>query len=266
MALALLALFTSPSFGVWAAQKSAGKKAGERGEAGGAAHKGRRVAIHPLKPLGLDPETVANLEEVLRGEVAGVPGIRLIGEARARKVADALGCDGSPPCLAVYAKKVGAAEVVHGVVAGLGDSYSIALKRVDRQGKVLARVDTEVGGEREVLIDGIRAAAYQLLRPDLYTGSLEIVGDVEGATLFVDGKPRGTLPLEAPLTGLKPGQHAVKIVKKGYQDFDKFVDVRFRRTSVVEVDLASSTVSGVIYEEEAPPEVPLVRVVDAPAA
>ena len=225
----------------------------------------RVVAIHPLKPLGLDAETVANLEGVLRGEVERVPGIRLVPEVRSRAVAVELGCDGKEACLAVYAKKLGAREVVHGVVAGLGEAYSIALKRVDRTGRVLGRVDAEVGGEREVLIDGIRAAAYRLLRPDLYTGSLEIVGDVEGAELYVDGEPRGTLPLDAPLTGLEPGQHAVKIVKKGYDDFDKFVDVRFQRTSVVEVDLASNTVSGVIYQEEKPPEIPLVKVVEAEA-
>ncbi|MDF1566284.1 MAG: PEGA domain-containing protein [Deltaproteobacteria bacterium] len=221
-----------------------------------------RVAVHPLKSLGLDLETLGRLEEVLRGEMERVPGIELVEIPATRAAADEIGCDGKPACLGPFATKLGAAVAVYGVVAALGESYNITLKAVDGGGQDRGRVQKTIGGEETVLIDGIRGAAYQLLRPDLYVGKLELQVPVAGADVQIDGRSVGVTPLDGPIHGLSPGKHALKIVSKGFSDFDKFVEVRFQRTSVVSVDLEGSSVSGVIYREEPPP--PLVAVTPTP--
>ncbi len=220
------------------------------------------VAVHPLKTLGLDPETLQRLEEVLRGEMERVPGIDLSETAASRAAATEIACDGKPACLGAFATKLGASVAVYGVVAALGESYNITLKAVDKDAKNRGRIQKTIGGEESVLIDGIRGAAYQLLRPDLYVGKLELQVPVAGAEVQIDGRTVGQTPLSGPIHGLSPGKHALKIISKGYSDFDKFVEVRFQRTSVVGVDLEGSSVSGVIYREEPPP--PLVAVLDVP--
>jgi hypothetical protein len=215
------------------------------------------VALHPLRGLGVDDETVENLQRIVHNELHGVPGMRLVRAERTRRhvAAESVACDGADPCLAEFARNLGAAVAVYGVVGGLGDSYTIAFKAVNAEdGEVRTRVELRVGGAREVLIDGIRAGAYQLLRPDLFVGSLQLDLPVEGAEVYVDGRLVGTTPLEGPIADLEPGQRALKIVKTGFSDFDKFIEVRFRRTTVVTIDLEMSTVAGVIYEEEPEPE------------
>ncbi len=224
------------------------------------------VALHPLRGLGVDAETVENLQSIVYNEFNRVPGMRMVGAERARDLVDRedIECDGADACLAAFARDLGAGIAVYGAVGGLGESYSIALKAVDADSETArSRVDLQVGGEREVLIDGVRAGAYQLLRPDLYTGSLQLELPVEGAEVFVDGEMAGTTPLDAPVTGLEPGQRALKIVKTGFRDFDRFIEIRFQRTSVVTIDLEQSAVADVFYEEvpEAPePELAAIAV------
>ncbi|WP_437963904.1 PEGA domain-containing protein [Sorangium sp. So ce260] len=55
-------------------------------------------------------------------------------------------------------------------------------------------------------------------------GSIEIVGGEPGATVQLDGVPRGELPLEAPLR-VPRGPHALRVVKAGYQPFEQRLDV-----------------------------------------
>src|SRR5688572_25743671 len=45
------------------------------------------------------------------------------------------------------------------------------------------------------------------------TGGLSLVSDPPGAIVYVDGKARGTTPVD--LSGLPAGDHRVKVVKEG---------------------------------------------------
>ena len=223
--------------------------------------KPQRVAVHPLRSLGLDADTVARLEDILRASVKQVPGVKEVPAARVRAAIDGkdggvpLHCEGQAGCLAALGQRLHADLVIYGAVGGLGDRYTITLRAVSAKGgTVVRRASESVGGKREVLIDGITRTAYELLRPDLYVGSIRVKCPVAGAQVQVDGQDRGKTPLTRPITGLPPGRHALKILKTGYSDFDKFVEVRFQRTTVVTIDLAGSTVSGVIYQQmPAPP-------------
>ncbi|WP_437850991.1 PEGA domain-containing protein [Sorangium sp. So ce363] len=55
-------------------------------------------------------------------------------------------------------------------------------------------------------------------------GTIGIVGGEPGATVQLDGVPRGELPLEAPLR-VPRGPHALRVVKAGYQPFEQRLDV-----------------------------------------
>ncbi len=76
------------------------------------------------------------------------------------------------------------------------------------------------------------AAAPKLQAP----GELIVSSLTEGATLIIDGKPIGTLPLEDSII-LLPGEHLVKIVKRGFKDFVGTIAIAPGETFELEMDL-----------------------------
>lgn len=212
----------------------------------------RKVVVLPLGSLGVEEEVASSLLGFLRAEVAKLPGFSVVDMSKAHKVVGA-DCKGEEKCLAAAGAKLGADMVVAGTVAGVGEAYSIDLKAVvTRGGREDSRITELISGERELLIDGIRGAAYKLLLPSQYAGTIQVdlTEEGQGAEILVDGRPAGKAPLKAPIPNLTPGKHALKIVKAGFADFDKWIDVRFARVSVVKVDLKNSSITGVMFEKE----------------
>jgi len=215
-----------------------------------------RVAIYPLLNLGVDDGVATSLLDILRAEVAQLPGVSVLGRPKAGRLAGG-DCKGDAKCLAAAGAKLGADEVVWGTVAGVGEAYSVDLKRVGvHSAREEARVTETLSGAHELLIDTVRAAAYKLLLPDQFVGKVEVDIAEPGVEIFLDGKSAGKSPLRAPIPNVAPGKHAVKIVKVGFADFDRFVDVKFARTTVVRVDLRNNVTTGVMASKPgAAPEV-----------
>jgi hypothetical protein len=67
-------------------------------------------------------------------------------------------------------------------------------------------------------------------------GELVVSSLTEGATLIIDGKPIGTLPLEDSII-LLPGEHLVKITKRGFKDFVGTIAIAPGETFELEMDL-----------------------------
>lgn len=214
----------------------------------------RSVAIFPLQPLGTDPQIARRLEDLLYAQVATIRGVTLLKQdvMNAFLVAQQPLCDGSTACLVDLGKTSGVQKLVYGTVASLGDAYVLDLKLIDvASAREENRQSVSLSGEQTVLIDGIRAAATQLIAPEQYVGTISLRLDKPGAQVFVDGKLVGTTPL-APITGLEPGKHALKIVLTGYTDFDQFVDVRFERTTLVNISLKGTSIDATVEAIEGP--------------
>lgn len=211
---------------------------------------GDAVAVVRLAPLGTDPGKVSILTEVLSGEIAKLPGHRLVppGDlAAAVKAANAEACTGAPVCALSIGRSAGAAKVVTGVVSGFRGMLILnvrALRVADAT--ELNRVEQQIP-ETDALISAVRQAAYHLLRPDLWVGYLA-VDTAPGARVSVDGREAGVTPLPGPVP-LKPGaSHAVVVTKEGYRKFSHFVDIVFDETLRVKIDLDSSTVQAALRE------------------
>ncbi|MGC4114406.1 MAG: PEGA domain-containing protein [Myxococcales bacterium] len=210
----------------------------------------RKVVVLPMGSLGVEEEVATSLLGFLRAEIARLPGTTVVDLSKVHKP-QGVDCRGEERCLAAAGAKMGADVVVAGTVAGVGEAYSIDLKAVvAKTGREDTRITEVISGERELLIDGIRGVAYKLLLPSQYAGTIQVDLAEKGAEVFVDGRPAGKSPLKAPIPNLTPGKHALKIVMAGYADFDKWVDVRFARVSVVKVDLKNSSITGVMFEKE----------------
>ncbi|MCU0662415.1 MAG: PEGA domain-containing protein [Myxococcota bacterium] len=81
----------------------------------------------------------------------------------------------------------------------------------------------EEGGS-EVPADRRKEALAELERLAALVGSLAVEGGKDGASLFVDGRNRGVLPLESPLL-LDLGDHEVEIRDEGGEQYREVVRV-----------------------------------------
>lgn len=212
------------------------------------------VALLPLEPLGTEAQIVEVIEGFLRGEVERLGLLQL--QERAQTVTqleridpEAQGCT-EPSCLSRLAAACEVERLLLGTVATLGDAYVLDLKLFDADSSAFTRRDsTQLRGEREVMINGIREAAVRILAPERFAGTLEILLERFGAEVFVDGTRVGTTPLP-PISGLEPGAHAVRIALKSYDDFDRFVDIRYGQTTLVAARLVGTTIDAAIVSEE----------------
>ena len=66
-------------------------------------------------------------------------------------------------------------------------------------------------------------------------GTLSVVSEPPGVTVYVDGQVRGETPLD--VDGLPAGDHRVKLVKPGYLENSRVVTLRTDRAVTVEVKL-----------------------------
>lgn len=199
------------------------------------------IALVPLRPLGAPADVVHAIESTLRHELSQC------GEARLLPEKDALaalqreeGCEARLPCAAAAALHAGARQIVAGTVSQLGESYTIDLKLLEARGlQEVRRTTLAVVGSQGALVETMHQAAIQLIAPARFVGSLRLeVPGADGAALFIDNKPAGTLPLARPLEGLAPGQHVVRVKDKA-REASTFVEVRFGRTTDATIDLAA---------------------------
>ncbi|WP_437312535.1 PEGA domain-containing protein [Sorangium sp. So ce385] len=89
-------------------------------------------------------------------------------------------------------------------------------------------------------------------------GAIGIVGAEPGATVLLDGVPRGELPLGAPLR-VPRGPHTVRVVKAGYQPFEQRLDVDGGETVQVTARLIRLQDTGAREIAEPPREWPDAR-------
>jgi PEGA domain len=203
-----------------------------------------RIAVLGLDALGMDDEKVARLEALFRMELerlAGGPTPSRREIARALRGSPLGRCAGENGCLAGIGRKLGVDLVVSGNVAELGDSYVVNIKVVNAAtGAELRRIASDpLRGNPDELIDSVRVAAYRLLAPDRLLGAISVLADLSGAEVVLDGRTVGRTPLARRIANLSLGPHRLQVRARGYSTFAETVQVRFQKTTRVEVRLAA---------------------------
>jgi hypothetical protein len=202
----------------------------------------RVVLVAPLTSLG-EQDTSATAKKLqidLEKAVGEVPGTTVIGAKAAlaavkkAKRPELKVCEGDLGCLTELGKLLGAELVIAGEAGGLGDVQVVYLELVDvGKGKGLRSTTLEVGSDNAS--GGALGAAYRLLAPDRFAGTLTLDIDTPGATIYVDGKRVGKSPAK-PIAQYV-GTHALRVTHPEYRDFVRFVDVGFDADTRVEVAL-----------------------------
>jgi hypothetical protein len=229
--------------------------------AGGIARAATVVAVAPLSTLTDNAPSTAPLQALVEKGVAAVPGTQVVGEADVRKAVkiakhpELLNCEDAH-CLADLAKLVGASQIVSGEVGELSEGEVVYLKAVDAvTGEELASTTAVFGKDVPARDAEARAAAYRMLAPKSYVGSLELTIDVAKATVYLDGSQVGISPigtLQVPV-----GTHALRVTQEQYHDFVRFVDVKFDETTHLGVDLSAyPIVSDAMHQKLLPPKPP----------
>jgi hypothetical protein len=207
----------------------------------GTAH-AQGVVLAPLAALGDDANS-KELRSVERHVISGITAIKgvnlvpqktLLAKVRSANRSDLRNCDGVPTCLAELGALLGAKYVVYGEVGGVGKVQVAYLKLIEVAKKREIRSTTleiKDGADK----DAPRAAAVRLLDPARYTGTLALAIDVDGASVYVDGRLATKSPARA--LQLQVGTHAIRVTHPEYRDFVRFVDVSFGANQTLEVDL-----------------------------
>ena len=170
-----------------------------------------------------------------------------------------LACDsGDVDCLI----RVGALSGVNVVIKGLlsgdgGDGFALDLVAVDvnalRERSRVRVLVPRSGAGRKLALD---SAVTGVLRPEAWRGLLRVDVGQRGASIVVDGVPRGFSPLSAPVE-LTPGPHAVFVVLEGFRSHKESVEVLYED----EVSLNVTLVPGV--SEDAPRFTTAPKVIEA---
>lgn len=95
--------------------------------------------------------------------------------------------------------------------------------------------------------DERREAATMISDLSKRVGAIDVIG-TDGATVVVDGRERGTLPLAHPLRATA-GTHVVRVIRAGFAPFESRVDVEAGRRRQVSASLAPLARSGVLRVE-----------------
>jgi hypothetical protein len=175
-----------------------------------------RAGVTGAKDLG---ERMAG---ILREETS----VHVVGPQEARRRlggrADAMiaKCGGDAVCVADVGLKLGVDEVVLVGLSQLGDLI-VAMQRIRvEDGQVEGRIAESVAlgrdPDRGALLDFLR----RLMPPEDFIryGTIRVRTPVEGATVFMDGKPVGATPL-ADLRVLAPKKIALRVEKQGLVPF-----------------------------------------------
>jgi PEGA domain len=198
-------------------------------------------ALKPLEAIGLGKNRVRQITTGLHATLSKVPGVKVAPLENIRRFlksrhgATYVACEGELSCVVKFGELIKAPLVVAGDLSGLGKGFVLFLRLVDpKAGKVLRKVSVVYGGrlKPEVLL---REAAYRLLAPERFRGTLMLKVDVPGAAVYLNGKPMGKSPVKA--LGVSAGTHALRITHPQYHDYMRFVRVSFEKTTKMKVSL-----------------------------
>lgn len=180
-------------------------------------------AVFDLSTAGLSEDAARNLTQVLSVELKRIQGASVIGKEDIAAMLNlegqkqVLGCDSDTSCLAEIGGALGVDKLVVGQVGKLADNFIISLRLISpTTAKVDNRISENFVGTEATLIPAIRTAGRKLLGIESKEpGSLGVSSSELAATVFLDGKEQGSLPMP-PITELKPGRYNLRVLKEGY--------------------------------------------------
>jgi hypothetical protein len=191
------------------------------------------LALLPVEGIVPDKELRAVEDELRRALPAQTYALQkrertraTLGDMRTLGIA----CDtGRVDCLVQVGGLAGVNVILRGGLSTVDAAHDqLELLGVDvnslrERGRVVVRVPKADGAARAA---AVRSALIGVLQPEAWRGLLrvDVPAERRGASIYVDGVPRGFAPLSSPIE-LTPGSHALFVGLEGYRAFKQSVDV-----------------------------------------
>lgn len=211
-----------------------------------------RVATLPLDCEKSDACLAAELDEILRGVAAQMPGVEnieksTIDRALKGKVGNILKrCGKQMDCRLKVGSLLGAQLLVTGRASTMGDGALVDLEFLDvGSGKVVSKVSRTLSGTRVRKAAAFEAILTEVLFPERMVGQLDLFLTPPGGSVFLDGRLK--VKQAGPQLHLKDvpaGQHTLRVQRQGHQDFYAIVQVPFQGTTKLNVKMREGQPSG----------------------
>jgi hypothetical protein len=195
----------------------------------------RSVTMLPLVARGeLSQKAAKGVTSRIRDAVGGVEGILPLEASKeddrairqCSKAADTLEDTFDVECLrdAMFVRQ--ATRLGAGIVTPVDGALLVQVLVIERDGSGILKV-VEARITDDAAPAPVDRLAREMFAEETLRGSLMVEGN-EGDAVFVDGQPRGALPLQ--LDGLREGTHELVVRRAGYSDFMRQVDIRHAET------------------------------------
>lgn len=208
-----------------------------------------RVLVLPLLSGGPgDTPTASEASSLLGHIISEMDGVSCLSldklDDKVRSVIRELlrRCGKAPDCQQKIGLLVGAGIIISGKADNLNQGILLDLELLDvGSGKSIARISRTLTGSQLQRAAAIEAMLTRVLFPERLVGSLDVFMQPAGSKVFIDG--RLIIPESGPqahFEKLRAGQHTLRLVKPGYQDFYALVQVPFSGTSRLEAKMRAS--------------------------
>jgi hypothetical protein len=203
----------------------------------------RSAVLMPIEAVALPEDLRKGIEADVRSSLPQ-HGVEPLAEAEATALLASLEAAGvscrekSEECIL----RVGALAAVDMVVAGtlvkapVGvtlDLVVIDVAALQTRARASAVIDARTPAARTAAVAQV---VLGVVRPEAWRGQLKVSVQQPGATIVIDGLPRGFSPLPQPLS-LVPGPHDVWVGLEGFRTRHERVEIAFRKKTEVKVVL-----------------------------
>ncbi len=200
-----------------------------------------RLLVLPVVAEGVDAARSADVQAGLEAAVGGLPGLERVPTPGPTFCASS-----DEPCIAEAGRKAGATQVLYTAARPVGEALSVLLLLVPSGGGT-SKKHLEAVGQGVAVAPVVRAGTTRLLAPERYVGAL-LVEAADGSELWLDGARVGVAPLSAPIGGITPGQHVLRVVRPGGAEARGYVEVRFDAVTRIRVEPRSDELAMAGFE------------------
>ena len=206
----------------------------------GTAH-ASRIVVLDIEPGGAGAGYAANVQEFVIQEVARLRGGNVIGGSdlavlmeveRERLMLETASQEG----IARIAESLDADFIISGALNTEDGDTVLTLRLIDaRTVRVAGRSATELQGRGTALIPQVASAVRQLFGA---RGTLQLLRQVPGGTVYVDGKRAGKMPL-SPMRIPRAGTYRIRVHHDEYPDYERTVNVEAGAVTRVNLHMMS---------------------------